>query len=236
MTQTPLIAELRKQLHAAVTIPSVHRSRFFKTAPGEYAAHDQFLGVTVPALRRLVKSFATLPLDALPHLVTSPYNEERMLALLILVHHYQKGDLSHKEACYQFYWRYISYINNWNLVDVSAHLVIGAYLYDKDRTPLITLTQSENLWKRRIAIVATWYFIRQEDLTWTFKLAERLRNDPHDLMHKAIGWMLREAGKRDQQALASFLKQHAPHMPRTMLRYALERFFPDVRKDYMQRG
>lgn len=146
------------------------------------------------------------------------------------------ADKQTQEEHYAFYLRNTEHINNWNLVDASAHLIVGAHLYTRDRNMLLTLAQSADLWQRRIAIVATWYFIRKHDLAWTFKLAQVLHHDTHDLMHKSVGWMLREAGKRDQQQLIAYLDQHAAQMPRTMLRYAIEKLTATERAAYLDAG
>jgi 3-methyladenine DNA glycosylase AlkD len=156
-------------------------------------------------------------------LIVSSINEERLLALIILTKQYSTATEPHKENVYQFYRTNMHHVNNWNLVDSSAHLIIGAHLFKQDCSILETLAASKNVWERRIAIVATWYFIRQSELEWTFKIAKLLHNDQHDLIHKAVGWMLREAGKKHEVSLISFLSEHAHQMPRTMRRYAMER-------------
>jgi 3-methyladenine DNA glycosylase AlkD len=228
------VKEIQALLQQAVTIPKERAAFFFKTNAGDYAAHDRFIGVTAPTLRAIAKKFSTLTLADIKTLLTSPVNEERALALFILTDQYTKADAQTKEKLYQFYLDNLQYINNWNLVDASAHLIIGAHLHKHSNKELLTtLAQSKNLWERRIAIVSTWYFIRNNDLTWTFKIALLLLNDTHDLIHKAVGWMLREAGKRNQDALVIFLDQHASHMPRTMLRYAIEKFPENIRKNYL---
>ena len=227
------VKEIQTLLRQAVTIPKERAAFFFKVGPGEYAAHDQFIGVTVPTLRTIAKKFSTLPLEDIQTLLASPVNEERALALFILTDHYKKADTDNKEKIYQFYLDNLHCVNNWNLVDASAHLIIGAHLHNHNKDLLTTLAQSKNLWERRIAIVSTWYFIRNNDLQWTFTIALLLLNDTHDLIHKAVGWMLREAGKRDQDALVTFLNKHAHTMPRTMLRYAIEKFPEDIRKSYL---
>lgn len=220
--------------HAAQESPTTS-ALFFKTGPGDYAEHDRFIGVSVPTLRQIAKKYPTLCEKELTTLLTSAINEERLLALIILVKQYQTGTDETKERCYLFYLRHLSQVNNWNLVDASAHLILGAHLFDKDRELLETLATSTRLWERRIAIVSTWYFIRNQDLAWTFKLAKILLKDPHDLIHKAVGWMLREAGKRDLKALIHFLDQHSPQMPRTLLRYAIEKLPEAQRTHYLGR-
>jgi 3-methyladenine DNA glycosylase AlkD len=229
-----ILESLRVEL-LSESIPAHERKGiFFKTGPGDYAEHEQFIGVPVPKLRKLVKAYRTMPLDSVKCLLQSPINEERLLALLMLVERYQKGDATLKQTIFDLYQNYIQYVNNWNLVDASAHLIVGAHLDQRDKTLLLTWASSKILWERRIAIVSTWYFIRQNQYDWTIKLAEILLHDPHDLMHKAVGWMLREVGKRDETVLIGFLDQYANKMPRTMLRYAIEKFSPEKRKDYLQ--
>lgn len=228
-----ILQQLKEALKKAALNSSSDPARFFKTAPGQYAAHDQFIGVPVPKLRTIAKQFQQVPLHELEVLIASPINEERLIALLIVVLQYQRGTIEHKEACYQWYMRNLRQVNNWNLVDSSAHLILGAHTYGKNYDVLFALSRSCNLWERRIAIVATWYFIKQKQVAVTFALAELLLNDTHDLMHKAVGWMLREAGKKDQQALHSFLSKHALYMPRTMLRYAIEKFTSEERQKYL---
>lgn len=228
------INHLKTILKKSSTIPKDKQSYFFKTDPGSYAAHDQFIGVPVPTLRTIAKDFLDLPLEEIKQLLESAVNEERFLGLIILVHQYQKAKNDKKDELYQFYMDNLKHVNNWNLVDASAHLIVGAHLDDKNRDILVSLAQSDILWERRIAIVATWYFIRKNDLTWTFKIALTLMNDKHDLIHKAVGWMLREAGKKDTQQLIDFLNIHAAHMPRTMLRYAIEKFPEPQRKSYLK--
>jgi 3-methyladenine DNA glycosylase AlkD len=187
----------------------------------------------VPVIRAIAQEYLHLSTDELEQLLHSPINEERLLALIILVAQYTKADIQKKEETFQFYLQNLEHVNNWNLVDSSAHLIIGAHLFDTDRSLLLLLAQSDNLWKRRVAIVATWYFIRKNDLSWTFDIALILKNDTHDLIHKAIGWMLREAGKRNEGELISFLNQYAEELPRTTVRYAIERLPEDIRKSYL---
>jgi 3-methyladenine DNA glycosylase AlkD len=224
---------IRSQLKQSITLDPDKAARFFKTDPGSYAAHDQFLGVTVPTLRIIARQYKNLSLQDLQILIESLFNEERLLALFILVTQYQKGDARTKTACYDFYMHNLKYVNNWNLVDSSAHLILGTHLVDRDKELLITLANSPILWERRIAMIATWYFIRHNDLSWTFKIARILLHDSHDLMHKAVGWMLREAGKKNEAKLIAFLHEHATTMPRTMLRYAIERFDQEQKKIYL---
>lgn len=225
---------IRDSLKSAVTLTQKEATRFFKTDIGSYAANDIFMGVTVPNLRKIAKTFATLNINDIQKLIISPINEERFLALVILVNQFQKS-VGNRTRIYDFYIENLNFVNNWNLVDASAHHIVGAYTFDKDRSILAALSNSENLWERRVAIISTWYFIRKNDLEWTLKLSETLLNDPHDLMHKAVGWMLREAGKKDEKVLLRFLDAHADTMPRTMLRYAIEKLSEPERKKYLAR-
>jgi 3-methyladenine DNA glycosylase AlkD len=224
---TPLTFEtvqiLRRSLNNSIDSTPSKVSAFFKTGAGGYAEFDKFMGITVPTLRKFAKKFSSLHLEHLSLFIQSPINKERLLALIILAEQYQRGTLVQKERIYEFYKINLRSINNWNLVDSSAHLIIGAHLFDKDRTFLEKLAVSQSLWERRIAIVATWYFIRKSDLNWTFRIAKLLLNDSHDLIHKAVGWMLREAGKKNEAKLIAFLCHHVHQIPKTMLRYAMER-------------
>jgi len=207
--------------------------RFFKTGPGEYGEGDLFRGIKVPVLRKFAKNCRDLPLAWVQELLTSKFHEDRMLALLVLMARYAKADDAGKKHIYTMYLRNTRYINSWDLVDVSAHHIVGHYLMDKTKDPLHWLARSEMLWERRIAIIATFYYIRQNQFDDTLKIAVMLINDPHDLMHKAVGWMLREVGKRDLQAEERFLKTYCRQMPRTMLRYAIERFADAKRRAYL---
>ncbi len=206
---------------------------FFKTAPGDYAYGDCFLGITVPLLRKKAKEWAFLPQNGVENLLYSKFNEERFLALLLLIQSYQKSSLEEKRGIYQFYWTHRLQVNNWNLVDLSAAPIMGMYLYRLDKTILLDLTGSSNLWERRIAIISTHAFIRNDDFDWTLKLSELLLKDSEDLIHKAVGWSLRELGKRNEQALQIFLTRHASQMPRTALRYAIERLPKSLKMHYM---
>lgn len=213
---------------------SKHRhAGFFKTGPGQYAEHDRFMRIKTPVLRKIAKDFKDLSYDEIQTLIESPFNEERLLALFILINLFQKSESHVKDDVYKFYLLNLKHVNNWNLVDASAHLILGAYLFQTDRTLLFDLSKSGVMWERRISIVATWCFIRKNDLDWTFKIAQNLLDDSHDLIHKAVGWMLREAGKKDQDQLIEFLNQHSKKMQRTMLRYAIEKFPEHQRKSYL---
>lgn len=184
-------------------------------------------------MRKLAKEFSNLPLSDVAKLIKSRINEERLLALIILVNQYQKSDKDAREKRFQFYLDHLQHVNNWNLVDSSAHLIIGIHLLNGDKKLLSSLAKSTIMWERRIAIVSTWYFIRKDQLEWTFKIALLLLKDEHDLIHKAVGWMLREAGKKDEVLLIEFLNEHANKMPRTMLRYAIEKLTTTKRKHYL---
>lgn len=218
-----IIDTIKTECTANITLTPEAAQRFFKTTKGSYGAGDVFLGITVPNLRKIAKIYKDIELEVIEELLQSKYNEERLLALIILVQQYQKGSADLQEKLCAFYLNNLNRVNNWNLVDSSAHHILGHYLWGKDRSMLTRIAASQNLWERRIAIVATWYFIRKSDLEWTFKIAKLLQNDSHDLIHKAVGWMLREAGKKDEARLISFLCDHASQMPKTMLRYAMER-------------
>jgi 3-methyladenine DNA glycosylase AlkD len=231
------IKAIKILLQQSVTVSQENHARFFKMGPGQYAEHDQFMGVKVPILRGIARQFNHLSYPEILIFLQSPINEERLLALFIMVYQYQKGTEQKKHDVYQLYMTNLRYVNNWNLVDSSAHLIVGDYLYCKQNNNiLLTLATSQVMWERRIAIVATWYFIRHNNFEWTFKIATILIHDTHDLIHKAVGWMLREVGKRDQAQLILFLDQHALHMPRVMLRYAIEKFSEQQRKIYLKQS
>ncbi|HJD56252.1 MAG TPA: DNA alkylation repair protein [Rickettsia endosymbiont of Pyrocoelia pectoralis] len=235
MIKNNTLQQIRNTLINSATIPAERLAAFFKTKEGQYGEHDRFIGVTVPNLRIVAKNYYDLSMDDLSRLISSEFNEERFLALIILINKYQKASDKDKRLFYEFYLDHIKHVNNWNLVDVSAHHVIGAYLWDKDKDYLFTLAKSRDLWEKRISIVATWYFIRKNELEVTFKLALLLLNDKHDLIHKAVGWMLREAGKKDQKQLMDFLDNYISQMPRTTLRYAIEKFPKEIYKKYLLR-
>lgn len=209
--------------------------RFFKTGPGQYAEGDVFLGITVPETRKVAAEFKNLNFDEIKILLDSKYHEERLLGLVILTNQYQKADPKKKEEIFKAYKINIPRINNWDLVDVSCAQIIGAHLFEKDRAYLYKLSQSKNLWEKRIAIVSTLYFIRKKDFKDTLKICKTLLNDNHDLIHKACGWMLREVGKKDETVLEDFLIEHSKKMPRTMLRYAIEKFEEKKRKKFLQK-
>lgn len=211
--------------------------RFFKCGPGQYGEGDQFLGLSVPQVRTVLAQYRTLELTECSTLLQSPYNEARLLAVLILVAHYQRkrATAHERQAVFDTYLAQRARVNNWNLVDASAPQIVGQHLLTRERTVLDHLAASPRLWDRRIAVVATLAFIRVNEFADTLRLCEALLQDREDLMHKACGWMLREVGKRNEAVLRGFLDAHARHMPRTMLRYALERLAGDVRAQYMAR-
>jgi len=221
------LREAADPVHAAVL------RRFFKTAPGDYGAGDRFLGVRVPALRKLVRDFKDLALSDVDALLQSPWYEERALALLILVHQYPRADAARRESIYRLYLRRTARINNWDLVDCSAEHIVGAHLHDGNREALGRLARSQSVWERRIAIMSTFHDVKRGEFAETLRIARLLLDDSHDLIHKAVGWMLREVGKRDRRAKEAFLRTHAAQMPRTMLRYAIERFPQGLRRRYL---
>jgi 3-methyladenine DNA glycosylase AlkD len=209
------------------------QQRFFKTGKGEYGEGDVFIGVRVPLIRKLAREFRHAPLKAVQQLLRSKIHEQRLLALIMLIDHFQRADADGQQAIYDYYLDHTRYINNWDLVDVSAEKIVGAYLSQRNRQRLYELARSDNLWERRIAIMSSFHFIKQGDVDDTLKLAALLLNDDADLIHKAVGWMLREVGKRNGTAQAQFLQQHYHDMPRTMLRYAIEKLPPATRKKYL---
>lgn len=210
--------------------------RFFKTGKGQYGEGDVFLGITVPLQREVAKKYHTLPLEEIETLIHSHVHEHRLTGLMILAWDFEKKALSEQKRIYDFYLTNAARVNNWDLVDSSAHIV-GNYLIEHpiEKHILLPLARSKNLWERRISIIATQVLIKQKDFDMTFTVAEILLHDTHDLIHKAVGWMLREVGKRDQDTEETFLKKHYKTMPRTMLRYAIERFPEDKRKFYMRK-
>jgi 3-methyladenine DNA glycosylase AlkD len=209
--------------------------RFFKTGPGQYGEGDVFLGIKIPPLRALAKQHRDANLATITTLLASKYHEERMFALLLLMQFYKQADEEAQQSVFNLYLANTQYINNWDLVDVSAPHIIGHYLENKPRKILLQLAKSGSLWERRIAIISTFHFIRRNDFADTLHIAEILLEDAHDLIHKAVGWMLREVGKRNQHVEEEFLKQYYPRLPRTALRYAIERFDSLLREKYLKR-
>lgn len=212
-----------------------HSNCFFKTGKGQYGEGDRFIGSTVPETRRVAKTNKNLSFDELEKLLSDGYHECRFCALIILIEQFKKACHTGRKEIFEFYLAHTHGINNWDLVDVSACNIVGEWLLDKDRSVLYQLANSENLWEQRIAVISTLAFIRKKDFADTLKLAEKFLTHRHDLMHKACGWMLREAGKRDEKTLTGFLDAHYTEMPRTMLRYAIEKLSPEQKKKYMMK-
>lgn len=208
---------------------------YFKTGKGQYGEGDIFLGITVPDQRKVAKRYMNASLKDIQKLLSSEVHEHRLTALIILIAKHQKAEADLKKKIFDFYLNNTKHINNWDLVDISAGRIIGDYLLDKDRAVLYRLAGSKKLWERRIAIMATSRFIREDQFEDTLKISKALFTDEHDLIHKAVGWMLREAGKRDKRIEESFLRKHYKEMPRTMLRYAIERFSEAERRFYLSR-
>jgi 3-methyladenine DNA glycosylase AlkD len=229
------LIEIKKEIKKnADPQKAVLLQRFFKTAPGEYGAGDIFLGIMVPVQRSIAKKYKDLPLKDIKDLLNSDIHEERLIALFILVEQYKKGDEQKKEDIFTFYHLHRKRINNWDLVDLTAHIISGSYLMDKDKSLLYKLAESKNIWDRRIAIMSTFYFIKNNVFDDALCLAQKLLNDKHDLIHKAVGWMLREIGNRDMNTEEGFLEKNYKKMPRTMLRYAIEKFPENKRLAYLK--
>jgi 3-methyladenine DNA glycosylase AlkD len=208
--------------------------RFFKTGPGQYGDGDVFIGIVVPEQRRTANKFRDAGLTEIEKLLHDEIHECRLTALLILCEKFDKADSDERKKIFELYIKNYDYINNWDLVDLSAPKIAGGYLLDNDRSFLVELAKSGNLWKQRIAVLATFAFIKNNDFNDTLKLAKLLINHRHDLIHKAVGWMLREAGKRDIDVLISYLNRYYKKMPRTMLRYAIEKLDEETRVKYLK--
>lgn len=235
MTPAPGAAEILRRLRAAGTPERAGGvATFFKTGPGEYGEGDRFLGVTVPDIRRLSRALDGASDATLKTLLRSRWHEARLLALVTLVRHYERGDARRRGTIYRLYLADRGHVNNWDLVDASAAYIVGPHLVGRDHAVLDRLSRSRRVWDRRIAVLATFHFIKLGQPADTLRLARRLLDDPHDLMHKAVGWMLREIGKRDRAVLEAFLRRHASRMPRTMLRYAIERLPEPRRRRYLR--
>src|SRR3989344_9018134 len=238
------LVELRKELKGIAETKRAEVSQgFFKTGKGEYGEGDVFLGITVPQSRKIAIMFKDLPFSEILGLLKSKIHEERLIALLILVYNFNAGNEKAQKKIFDFYLENMQCVNNWDLVDLSADKIVGVYLLNSSSESelprsnfsiLIKLARSENLWERRIAIVATYYFIKNNKFNATLKIARVLLKDEHDLIHKAVGWMLREVGKRDMKTEIKFLNKHYKKMPRTMLRYSIERFPEELRMDYLK--
>lgn len=232
-------AETVKQAlaHHANKDDAVFLQRFFKTGPGQYGEGDVFIGVRVPQTRAVCKQYSALPLSEVQKLLTSKVHEYRLAALIIMTYEYPNVGAAKKQAIYELYMKnlYEGNINNWDLVDVSAEYIVGPYLQDKSKDVLYKLARSENIWRRRVAILSTFAYIKQGNPSTTFELAKILLHDSQDLLQKAVGWMLREVGKRvDEKILTDFLRTYAHEMPRTMLRYSIERLSPEQRAYFMK--
>ncbi len=229
------VPEIRRKLHKLADKEKARLLRgFFKTGPGQYGEGDVFLGITVPKLRKLARECrGTTVADAIT-LLRSELHEQRLLALFLLIQAFTEGDGAVKKKIYCLYLKNTRSINNWDLVDLSAPRIVGGHLVDKSRKPLYALARSRDLWKKRIAILATFWFIKEDDFVDALAIAGMLVRDDHDLIHKAVGWTLREVGKRDMRAEEEFLQKHYRAMPRTMLRYAIERFPEGKRQRYLK--
>jgi 3-methyladenine DNA glycosylase AlkD len=227
-----MIKEIRKELKEKTNKEKAEiLQRFFKTGKGEYGEGDIFLGITVPELRKIVKKNKNISIADTLNLLHSKIHEERFIALLICIDKFSKES----EKIFNLYLRNLKWINNWDLVDISAYRIIGEYLFDKEKTVLYNLARSGDLWERRIAIMSTFYFIKKNQFKDTINIVEILLYDKHDLIHKAVGWMLREVGKRDIKEEERFLMKSYKKMPRTMLRYAIEKFPESRRAFYLKK-
>ncbi len=230
-----MLSRLQRQLrNLANTAVAEQSLRFFKTGKGEYGEGDKFLGVRVPTLRAIAKEHKDLPIEDILHVLTSPYHEERLLALILLVNRFEKPGHEDRQGIYNLYLENTDYINSWDLVDSSAYQIVGGYLFNKNRRKLLSLSKSRSLWERRISIISTYHFIRNNQYEDTLNISRKLLHDDQDLIHKAVGWMLREVGNRDRKAEEGFLLEHYKVMPRTMLRYAIEKFDEEDRKLYLK--
>ena len=213
---------------------AAHAQRFFKTGPGEYGEGDRFLGVRVPRLRALARAHRSMHLEAVAEHLRSPWHEERLLALLVLVEQHRRGDAAVRERIHRLYLDHTRFVNGWDLVDTSAPLLVGAHVDPRAPGPLERLAGSASVWERRIAVLATFHWIRHGELEAALRIADRLLDDPHDLIHKAVGWMVREVGKRDPHRFEAFLAERYRRMPRTMLRYAIEKQPEPRRQGYLK--
>ena len=230
-----MIANIQTELESlGDPVRAANLQWFFKTGPGEYAEGDKFRGIRVPVLRGLAKKYQDLSLVDAEGLLKSAFHEDRLLALFILIRHYYRGDQVVKDRIHRLYLENTGFVNNWDLVDASAPHLLGHYLEEKPKDLLTRLAASGNLWERRMAVLATFYFIKNNDFDEGLRMALMLLNDPEDLLHKAVGWMLREVQKRDNAAAEAFLLKHYRQMPRTMLRYAIERLPEERRQAYLK--
>ncbi len=231
-----MLNQLKKELkQIADPVRAKHESGYFKTGKGQYGEGDIFLGIKTEYKRKLAKKYQGISLKDVRYLMTSKFHDYRFIALVILTNKYKKADDNLKKEIFNFYLNHTKYINNWDLVDISAHKIVGDYLLDKNRSVLYKLSKSKDLWEKRISAIATFRFINENDFKDSLKIAEILLKDEHDLIHKAVGWMLREIGKKDQKIEERFLNKYYQIMPRTMLRYSIERFSDSKRKFYMKK-
>jgi len=231
------LAALRKRLRdVGDPDDAVFLQRFFKTGPGQYGEGDSFLGIRVPMTRSLSREFASLSIADTEKLLHDKWHEARLLALVLLANRYERADQAEREKIFRVYLANTDRVNNWDLVDLSAPNIVGAHVENRPRALLDKLAKSKSLWERRIAIVSTHWLIRRDQFDDTLRISTALLGDTHDLIHKAVGWMLREVGKRDERVLKQYLDEHAHHMPRTALRYSIERMSPAMRKHYMSLG
>ena len=230
MKPSSIQVEFRQQSDPTV---AEHSTRFFKTGKGEYAENDRFLGIRVPTIRTFAQQKKDLATVDILLLLKSEYHEERLLALFLMVNRFERGGQQEKSEIYKIYLEHTKYINNWDLVDSSAYQIVGAYLFDKDRRKLRLLSKSSNLWERRMSVISTYYFIKRDQYKDTFAISKQLLGDKEDLIHKAVGWMLREVGNRNREAVETFLIEHYESMPRTMLRYAIEKFEKEERERFL---
>ena len=230
MPSTELRAQLRAHANADI---AAHSQRFFKALPGGYGEGDRFLGIRVPLVRKVARGGRDLSLAQVLGFLRSRWHEERLLALVIMVERFKRADPTERRALHEAYLDHTAHVNNWDLVDISAPHLVGGWLIDRNRKLLRRLAGSRSLWEQRIAIMATLAFIREEDFTDTFATADLLLDHDHDLIHKAVGWMLREVGNRDRAAEEDYLQSCYPGMPRTMLRYAIEKFPEQRRQEYL---
>jgi 3-methyladenine DNA glycosylase AlkD len=208
--------------------------KYFKTGKGEYGEGDRFLGIQVPVLRKIVKKYRNISIDEASELIKSPFHEERLLSIFLMVELFKSASDKEKEKIFTIYLSNTKFINNWDLVDASAGHIVGNYLFTRDKKPIYLLAGSKNVWERRISIMSTSYFIGYNKFVDALKIAEMLLGDEDDLIHKAVGWMLREIGKRDFELEERFLEKYYKIMPRTMLRYAIEKFPEEIRKSYLK--
>jgi 3-methyladenine DNA glycosylase AlkD len=208
--------------------------KYFKTGKGEYGEGDRFLGIQVPVLRKIVKKYRNISIDEASELIKSPFHEERLLSIFLMVELFKSASDKEKEKIFTIYLSNTKFINNWDLVDASAGHIVGNYLFTRDKKPIYLLAGSKNVWERRISIMSTSYFIGNNKFVDALKIAEMLLGDEDDLIHKAVGWMLREIGKRDFELEERFLEKYYKIMPRTMLRYAIEKFPEEIRKSYLK--